>query len=203
MIDGVLPTTETELGLVGDEVRRIRRLADDLSALSRADEGRLSLVPVEADLTEVAAGAVERLRAQVEDAGLELHVVLPVAGSPILPVRVDPDRIAQVVTNLVGNAVRATAAGGSITVTCRQSGRQALVEVTDTGEGLAVADLDRVFERFYRVADRRRSLTDSGSGIGLTISRAIARAHHGQLSAASAGLGHGATFTLSLPLAQA
>ena len=203
MIDGVLPTTEKELGLVGDEVRRIRRLADDLSALSRADEGRLTLMPCDADLGPVVTAATERLRAQVEDAGLQLSIDVPHQDSRALRVRVDPDRIAQVVTNLVGNAVRATSAGGAITVTCRRSGRQAVVEVADTGEGLVVADLERVFERFYRAPGRRSPGSETGSGIGLTIARAIARAHGGELTADSAGPGRGATFTLVLPLADA
>jgi histidine kinase len=206
MIDGVLPTTAQQLGVLGDEVRRLRRLADDLSALSRADEGRLTLVPADVDLAQVVGPAAQRLRAQVEDAGLALQVDLgpEAAGQPGqpagLPVHADPDRIAQIVTNLIGNAVRATPAGGMITVRCRRTGPLALAEVTDTGEGLAPAELERVFERFYRVPGRRSPSADSGSGIGLTIARAIARAHGGDLVARSAGHGAGATFALTIPL---
>jgi len=137
------------------------------------------------------------LRPQILDAGL----LLDVDGGPIpLMVDADADRISQVVTNLIGNAIRATPAGGSVTVTCSSSGSWVDVAVTDTGDGLVQADLPRVFERFYRVRGRTKPATDSGTGIGLTISRGIIRAHGGELTAASQGLGHGATFTARIPL---
>ncbi|HRW18275.1 MAG TPA: HAMP domain-containing sensor histidine kinase [Dermatophilaceae bacterium] len=199
MIDGVLPTTPVELGQVSVEVRRLRRLAEDLSALSRADEGRLTLAPTAVDLRDVVGSAAERLRGQVEEAGVRLVVE---GGAAPLPVRVDADRIAQVVTNLIGNAVRATPAGGEVEVRCAATESTATAMVADTGEGLAAEDLERVFERFYRVPGRRTGEQESGHGIGLTIARSIARAHGGELSATSAGRGSGAKFTLSLPLRQ-
>ncbi len=115
-----------------------------------------------------------------------------------MPVRADPDRITQILTNILGNALTATPAGGSVTVHTRAQGRLAQVVVTDTGIGLAAGDVDRVFERFYRAPGQPRR--SSGSGIGLTIARGIARAHGGDVTAASAGPGHGATFTLTIPL---
>ncbi len=196
MIDGVLDTGPEELGRLTEEVRRMRRLADDLSALSRADEGRLELQLSDADLAEVAAAAAERLRPQAEDAGLRLEVD---PGSAPLPARIDADRIAQVVTNLVGNALHATPAGGSVTVRCRDLGEVVEVAVTDTGVGLAPDDLPRVFERFYRAGEGARA--HHGSGIGLTIARDLAGAHGGTLTAASPGPGRGATFVLRLPQA--
>ena len=183
MIDGILPVEPERLALVSDEVRRLRRLSDDLSAL--------------VDLREVVERAAGRLRAQAVDAGLVLDID---CGSVPVPVRVDPERIGQVVTNLVGNAVRATPRGGRVTVRCWISGSAAHVVVTDTGEGLAAADLERVFERFYRVPGRRSVEGESGSGIGLTIARSLVAAHGGRLSAESAGVGLGATFTAVLPL---
>jgi histidine kinase len=200
MIDKVLPTDTASLGHVGEESRRLRRLADDLSALSRAEEGRLQLAPAPVDIRLVVASAAERLRPQVQDAGLSLTVD---AGSVPLIVNADADRIGQVVTNLVGNAIRATPAGGAVTVTCAAEGSWVDVAVADTGEGLAPADLPRVFERFYRVRGRTNAATDSGTGIGLTISRGIISAHGGDLTAASDGLGTGATFTARIPLAAA
>ncbi|HSO64580.1 MAG TPA: HAMP domain-containing sensor histidine kinase [Ornithinibacter sp.] len=196
MIDGILPPTPERLGVVSDEVRRLRRLSDDLSTLSRTEEGRLGLVLAPADLRQVVSGAVERLRPQVEDAGIALTVRMP---ADAVPVVVDPDRMAQVVRNLVGNAVRATEAGGRIDIEVTVTGGAAAVAVTDTGEGLAPEDLGRVFERFYRVPDRRRGSADGGSGIGLTIARGILRAHGGTLDARSPGRGGGATFTARLP----
>ena len=112
---------------------------------------------------------------------------------------IDADRISQVVTNLVGNAIRATPAGGSVAVACTGADAWVVLEVADTGEGLAPADLDRVFERFYRVPGRAGAGQDSGTGIGLTISREIIRGHGGDLVAASAGPGAGAVFTARLP----
>ena len=174
-----------------------RRLADDLSALSRAEEQQLDLKLADTDLASLAGKAASRLAPQFSDAG----VTLTVEAGPPLPVWGDPDRITQVLTNIIGNALTATPPGGSVTVQARAHARQAGVAVTDTGVGLATADLERVFERFYRAPGQPRRAP--GSGIGLTIARNIARAHGGDVTAASAGLGHGATFTLALPVRQA
>jgi len=198
MIDGVMPTTSTELGQVGAEVQRLKRLSEDLSSLSRAEEGRVALHLDAVDLGEVAAAAAERLRPQAADAGLSLVLE---RGPEALVVRADADRVAQVVTNLVGNALRATPEGGTVAVSWSAEGSTAVLRVADTGEGLAPEDLDRVFERFYRVPGRRTLGQDSGSGIGLTIARGIMRAHGGELSATSPGKGQGAVFTATLPLA--
>ncbi len=197
MIDGVLPTTSAALTQVSEEVRRLRRLSEDLSVLSKAEEGRLAITPVALDARDTVTAAVERLRPQAEDAGLDLGMQ---PGPEPLPVNADPDRIAQVVTNLVGNAFRATAPGGAITIACSRTPSHAVISVADTGLGLDPADLERVFERFYRVPGRPGAGHDSGSGIGLTIARGIVQAHHGELTAASPGPGKGATFTVRLPL---
>lgn len=200
MIDGVVATGPEELGRLADEVRRLRRLADDLSTLSRAEEGRLSVTAVPVDVRAVVSAAAERLRPQAADAGLTLEVV---GGDPV-QVDADPDRIAQVVTNLVGNAIRATQPGGVVTVSVSGAGKdadgRASISVADTGEGLDADDCRRVFERFYRVPGRRGG-PDGGSGIGLTIARQIMRAHGGDLTASSDGRGRGATFVATLPVA--
>ncbi|GAB4077193.1 sensor histidine kinase [Nostocoides australiense] len=197
MMDGVLPTTPHELGQVSSEVRRLRRLAEDLSALSRADEGQLNLKCADVDFGDVVRTAAERLRGQAEDAGVNLLIE---TGQEPLPVSADPDRIAQIVTNLVGNALPAVAPRGRIVVRSIRSGASAMLTVTDDGEGLDSADLERIFERFYRVPGRRSVEGESGHGIGLTISRALARGHGGDLTAASPGAGQGATFTMTIPL---
>lgn len=196
MIDGIIPVDAEELGHVTDEVRRLRRLSDDLSTLSRAEEGRLELRPLLFDLRGVVVSATERLRPQVEDAGLRMQVR---PGAELVPVYVDTDRLSQVVRNLVGNAVRATPAEGTITVRVGRSGRWAWFSIRDNGEGIDPADLERIFERFYRVAGRRESRGETGSGIGLTIAREIVRAHGGELVARSRGRGSGAEFIGWLP----
>jgi signal transduction histidine kinase len=194
LIDGVFAPEPEILGAASEELRRLRRLADDLSALSRAEEQRLDLKPVPADLAVLAAQAARRLAPQFSDARVTLTVE---AGPPVM-VRADPDRITQVLTNVIGNALAATPAGGSVTVAAAVSARRAQVTVSDTGVGLAPADVERVFERFYRVPGQPRG-TASGSGIGLTIARNIARAHGGELTLASPGPGRGAAVTLALP----
>jgi Signal transduction histidine kinase len=196
MIDQVLPTTPANLAQISDEVRRLRRLGDDLSILSRAEEGRLVLNPSRVDLREVAARAAERLRPQAQDAGVEL-IIEP--GDVPLPADADADRLAQAITNVVGNALRATPGDGTVRLSCRRQDQLGLIEVSDTGVGIAEADLPRIFERFYRVGPRAGG--DTGSGIGLTISRSILAGHGGSLTASSPGLGGGAVFTLGLPLA--
>ena len=193
MIDEVIPTTAAQLALLHVETRRLRRLAEDLSTLSRADEGRLAIVPVPVDLAVVASAAASRLAPQAADAGIVLDVQS--AAGPLW-VRADPDRVAQIVTNLVGNAIHATPSGGTITVGAGSDGTRAVVTVHDTGVGLTAGDLARVFERFYRAPG---SVREHGSGVGLTIARMLARGHGGDVYAASPGPGLGATFTLVLP----
>lgn len=195
MIDGVFPADPRGLAALGAEVRRLHRLADDLSALSRAQEDRLALAVAPCDLTRIATDAAARLRPQFDDAGIAVQIV---AGDSV-PVLADPDRVLQVVTNLLGNALVATPTGGTVTITVAAANGAARLAVTDTGVGLAAEDTERVFERFYRAPNATRR--SAGSGVGLTIARGIARAHGGDLTAQSPGPDHGATFTLTLPSA--
>lgn len=192
--DGVFPPEPESYANLGNELRRLRRLSDDLGALSRSEEGSLGLQRGPIDVAAVAVAAAERLRAQLHDAGLTLDT----ASEGPLVVLGDPDRIAQVVTNLVGNAIAATAPGGRVAVLCHAENDEAVIAVADSGAGLEADDLERVFERFYRV---RGAAAGPGSGIGLTIARSIAHAHGGRLVALSPGPGRGAVFTLRLPLA--
>jgi signal transduction histidine kinase len=194
LIDGVFSATPDTLTSLSEELRRLHRLADDLASLSRAQEQRLDLHPVDADLSQLAQRAATRLSPQFDDA----HVTLTIDADVALPVHVDPDRITQVLTNLLGNALVATPAGGTVTLTARDGRGRGEIVVTDTGVGLGEDDLQRVFERFYRVpGERRRS---AGSGIGLTIAQGIVRAHGGDVTASSPGRGRGASFSVGLPL---
>lgn len=194
MTDGVVPADAEHLGLIGREVERMRRLAEDLGALSKSQEAGTELRLARIDVGGAAAEAAERLRPQAVDAGIELTVECGEAWA-----EADAERIGQVVTNLVGNALRAVSRGGNVAVRCRAESGWVRVTVDDDGVGLAAEDLERVFERFYRVDRRQGDQRGGGSGIGLTIARQIARAHGGDLTAASPGLGRGAVFTLTLP----
>jgi signal transduction histidine kinase len=194
LIDGVFPSGPDTFASLSEELRRLHRLAQDLSSLSRAEEQHVDVHPVDTDLADLARRTALRLLPQFQD----MAVTLSVNADEEVPVCVDPDRITQVLTNLLGNALLATPAGGAVAVTAAAAAGRGVVVVTDTGSGLAEEDLDRIFERFYRVqGSSRRS---GGSGIGLTIARGITRSYAGDVTAASAGKGHGASFSLTLPL---
>ncbi len=193
VIDGVFAADATTLEALSLELRRLHRLADDLSTLSRAQEGRLAPVLATCDLAALARAALERLRPQFDDAGVQLQITAP----DVIAMEADADRVTQVLTNLLGNALVATPHGGRVAVDVGSDAREAWVQVSDSGVGLAREDLTRIFERFYRAANGvRRS---QGSGIGLTIAREIARAHGGTLTATSDGPGRGSSFRLTLP----
>ncbi|WNB84705.1 ATP-binding protein [Cellulomonas sp. ATA003] len=198
--DGVQPLDEATMTVLADQAARLTRLAHDLAAVTRAEAGDLALnleaMPAHELLEQTAAAWRDRAAA----AGVHLALD-PDASSGGRPVAVDRHRIAQVLDNLVANALRHTATGGTITlrvgVGAGDSGRVAL-SVADTGEGIAPEHLPHVFERFYR-ADTARDRASGGSGIGLAICRALTEAHGGTITATSAGVGAGATFVVTLP----
>jgi histidine kinase len=196
MLDGVFEPSEEVLTSVGAEAARLQRLATDLATLSRAEEGALELRTEPADLAELVRAAATRLRPQFDEKG----VALELETGPVVAVRADRDRIIQVLTNLLGNALTYTPSGGHVTVRIRALGKTAFAAVSDDGVGIAASDLPLVFERFFRVPGLDRP--PGGSGIGLTVAAGIARAHHGDIRAASAGVGKGAEFTLELPSAE-
>ncbi len=191
LLDEVVDPGPEVYARVADEASRLQRLAEDLSTLSRAEEHtlRMELLPI--DASEVAAEVCERMRPQFEHAG----VILAVDGSSS-PVKGDPHRLAQVVINLVGNALGHTESGGTVTVASGSDATESWVSVTDTGHGIAPEELSRIFERFYRVPD---ASTPGGRGIGLTIARSLVEAHGGTLGVTSEGVGRGATFVVTLP----
>ena len=193
LLDGVFQPSEEIYAASGREVRRLKRLANDLSELSRAEEGTQPLALETVDLVALANEVSGNLETQAQAKDIDLTVR---AASQSIAVYVDRDRITQVLTNIVGNALTYTDPGGRVTVTVHTQGQSAIVEVADTGRGLTPEQLSVVFERFYR-ADHTGP---GGSGIGLTIAQAITRRHGGDINATSSGPGKGSTFTLTLPL---
>jgi len=191
LLDGVFEPDPETLAASIREARRLERLADDLGALSRAEEGAVDLRLETVDLTRLAVDVANRLRPQFDDQ----QVTLTVEPGPSLPVSVDTDRITQVLTNLIGNALTYTPTGGHVTVRSARAGHIADVTVTDTGRGLTDEQARLVFDRFYRTDRSTR-----GTGIGLTIARSLARLHGGDVTASSPGLGQGSTFRLTLPV---
>lgn len=194
LIDGVLPMDEEVLVAVGKEAARLERLATDLSELSRSEEGRDELRLEFVDLADLVQEVAARLKPQFDDQ----DVVLEVEPGPSLPVRADHDRMTQVFTNIVGNALTYTPTGGRVTVRAEAVDGEAQITVKDTGRGLEPDQIETVFERFYR-ADRS---VPGGSGIGLTIARSIARRHGGDITVSSPGPGLGSTFTVTVPIAR-
>ena len=198
LLDGVFEPSEEIYEQVADEASRLQRLVDDLTMLSRADEGALQVDAVDLDLARIAVDAAERLRPQFEHQDVSL-VADPSTGAA-LPVRGDRHRITQIVTNLLGNALAHTPRGGTVTLSAGRGGATNWVEVTDTGSGFAPDESERIFERFYRGADTgTASRQRAGRGLGLTIARSLARAHGGDVVASSAGPGTGAVFRVTIP----
>ncbi len=195
LADGITPWNEETQHLLLLQAERLQRIARDLDAVSRAEEGRLSLVPEPVDISDLVKLAVATARGRYQAKGVTLD-----QRSEQIPVLVDPQRIAQILGNLLDNALRHTPPGGNVDVHGRRHGGSAIISVTDNGDGLTLEQLDHVFERFYR-ADLARSRDAAGAGIGLTISRGLAIAHGGSLTATSPGEKLGAAFTLTLPLA--
>ena len=194
--DGVRHLDSDTISVLRSSTQRLRRLAEDVGAVSHAEEGDLSLDARLVDAADVAATAADAARDRCESKGVRLEARLP----PVGGVDVDPDRIGQVLANLVDNALRHTPSGGSITLSCRRVDQWVEYAVADTGEGIAAEHLPHVFDRFYRV-DTARDRTHGGSGIGLAIAKAIVEAHGGGIFATSAGPGQGSTFTVRLPSA--
>lgn len=193
--DGAIEPGPQAWQILHGQIERMARLTDDLGQVSAAEEGRLDLVLEFVDAHDLSGEAVLAASESYERKGVQL-VLAPAAGAA--EVRADPARIGQVLGNLLTNALRHTPAGGRVDVRVLAEADSVLIEVADTGDGIPAEHLPHVFERFYR-ADTARDRDSGGTGVGLAISRAIALAHGGRLTAASAGVGSGTTLRLQLP----
>lgn len=196
--DGVRRLDDGTLDVIRASTQRLRRLAEDIAAVSNAEEGNLAISPVPVEAVALAETAVATAREAYAARGVALELGQAPASGTVL---VDPDRMGQVLGNLLDNALRHTETGGTVSVECRRSdpGWVELV-VADTGEGIPAEHLGHVFDRFYRV-DTARDRRRGGSGIGLSIARALVEAHGGDIAVTSDGPGLGSTFTVRLPVA--
>ena len=193
MSDGVIAPTTANLASVHDEVLRLVRTVEDLATLASAEAASLRMEKQPIDLAAVAASSASLLAPSFEAAGVVLTTDLGPA-----PTFADPHRFAQVVTNLLSNALKFTGTGGTVAVTTRTSAGWACLEVTDSGVGIPADELDHVFDRFWRGRQVGRI---AGTGIGLAVVRALVDASGGQITVTSERL-HGSSFSVLLPCAR-
>ena len=199
--DGVYPLTPENLAPVLEQNLLLTRLVDDLRTLALADAGQLTLERTPTDLPALVHRIVERFQSQAAARSINLQFINSSTGPKTQTLNLDPQRIEQILANLLSNALRYTPDAGQISVhlmpvTAAPVGVQ--ITVHDSGSGIPTEALPQVFERFYR-ADRSRSRAEGGSGLGLAIARQLAEAQGGSLTAANHPQG-GAVFTLTLPM---
>ncbi len=193
--EGKLPPEQEIFDTLHIEAQHLGHLIDDLRTLSLADAGELTLARQAVTPQALLERAAAAYKAQTQEQG----IALVVAVAPALPdVFVDPERTAQVLGNLLSNALRYTPAGGTITLAAERSGTSIHLYVRDTGTGIAADALPHIFERFYR-ADASRQQGQGSSGLGLAIAKGIVEAHGGAITVDSS-VGQGTTFTITIPV---
>jgi histidine kinase len=199
LMDGVLPANDETYQQIHTEADRLNRLVDDLQELSRveAHANQLDLHPV--DISSIVQTVTKRLLPQAETKRISLDFEL---GPDLQPVLADEDRAIQVLTNLTGNALQYTPEGGRITIAAKKLNDEIQISVGDTGVGIPPEHLSQIFDRFYRVDKSRSRQAGGGSGIGLTIARALVEAQGGRIWVESVGDGKGSTFNFTLPIAK-
>ncbi len=193
-LDGVTEPTPERVAALHTQCVLLNRLITDLRDLSLAEAGQLQLQRTPVDLRDLCASCVESLQPWLEERGVQVRL----EGAPSVVAEVDPDRMRQVIQNLLHNAVRFTPQGGTVRVRAdRTSDGRVRIEVEDEGPGIPPEDLPYVFEPFYR-ADRSRSRQTGGSGLGLTVVRRLVGAHGGTVRAENRDP-KGARFVVELP----
>ncbi|MEA2322499.1 MAG: hypothetical protein QOD81_2349 [Solirubrobacteraceae bacterium] len=194
------PETEQRrrfLGIIDRNARRLLRLVGDLLFVAQVEAGKLGLEEGDVELEAVAREAVEAAAPRAAAGGVEIAL----EAEPVPPLRGDRDRLAQALDNLVSNAIKFTPDGGRVSVRLRTEANHAVIEVADTGIGIPQADLQRLFQRFFRTK-RATSAAIPGVGLGLTIAQAIVHGHDGLISVTSEE-SRGTTFRIDLPLHRA
>ncbi|NLA57907.1 MAG: cell wall metabolism sensor histidine kinase WalK [Firmicutes bacterium] len=204
LLDGTVSdekTRERYLGIVRDEAPRLSRLIDDILDLAKLESGSMSIAFDLLDIRELVFRVQNVFGPQAANKGIDLRseVTSPKEGEEIL-VLGDSDRLQQVLTNFLDNALRYTESGGVITVSVEASDTRVIVKVSDTGSGIDPEELPYVWERFYK-ADKSREKSKKGTGLGLAISRGIIENHGGEVFATSKP-GEGATFGFVIPRAE-
>ncbi len=189
--DGLIDADQATIASLQEEANLIATLVQDLQQLSEAEAGPLNLEPV--DVADLVHSAVAAHQPAADAAGVALSGD-PASGQIGL---LDPERIRQILNNLITNAIRHTPPQGSVSVSAAQTRDTTVITVKDSGEGIPAHHLPHIFDRFYR-ADHSRSRSTGGSGLGLAISRELAHAHNGSLTASSTP-GVGSTLTLRIP----
>jgi two-component system sensor histidine kinase BaeS len=196
--DSLTPRQAETVEIILDNCRHLVRLLNDLLDLARSDVGRLSIRPQPTEVAPLVEDVVRTMRAQTEAGNQSLteHV------QPGLPqISVEPDRIRQILVNLITNAHEYSPEGASIGVSAHAVGAEVEIGVTDNGPGIPAEQLERIFERFTR-GDAGLTQRVGGTGLGLAISKSLAEAHGGSIAASSA-VGQGSTFRVRLPIAPA
>ena len=194
--DGVFTLEDETIEVSLGEVTRLERLVDDLSLLSRIEAGQGTIKPERVSLEAICAKTLASLRPLFVDKGVGLRC-LPIP--PTLMVKADPQRTAQVLANLLTNALRHTPPGGEVTLWADERDNHLIaMHVRDTGEGIPETVLPHIFTRFYRGDSSRRSKEGSGSGIGLTVAKHFVEAQGGELGVESQ-VGQGSHFWFTLP----
>jgi two-component system, OmpR family, sensor histidine kinase BaeS len=197
LVDGVWEPSGARLEALHEEILRINRLVADMENLARYEGDALNLERRDTDLPALVGRIVRNHEPQFVSKGVTLRFSATSSGGAGPVVSVDADKLSQAVINLLSNALKFTPSGGEVDVRVEAGAAEAEIRVTDTGIGIGADDLPRVFERFYR-ADTSRSRATGGTGIGLSIARAIVEAHGGTIGAASVP-GKGSTFTITIP----
>ncbi|MBL8102805.1 MAG: HAMP domain-containing protein [Anaerolineales bacterium] len=197
LVDGVLPATPETYNQIHNEASRLARLVDDLQELSRVEASAFSLDIRPADISQLVGTILKRLSPQATTKRITLRSNLPANLGHVLA---DEDRITQVLTNLVANALQYTPEDGIVTISAIQKDDEVQVSVKDSGIGIPPEHLPNVFTRFYRVDKSRSRNAGGGSGIGLTIARHLIEAHGGRIWVESEGEGKGSTFSFNLKI---
>lgn len=197
MLDGVLPLNEENIGVALQQTDFLSRMVDDLRLLAMADAGEVRLEKRNVDIQALVEQVVNRFQAQAQQEGTKLVTEFFVEKGGI-NFHTDPDRVSQILQNLISNALRYGQKAGKVFITTRMDHKKLVITVKDEGRGIPESALPHLFERFYR-HERARSRESGGTGLGLAISKKLAVLLGGDLTGANVAVGSGAEFTLELP----